>query len=557
MKKVYNYLVVMIPLMALICLSSVALAQNAWVNEIHYDNFGTDQGEFIEVVLENPGSYSLSDFEIYLYNGNNGETYDVKSLDAFSEGNPVGDFMLYYYDYPENGIQNGEPDGFALVYMGDVIAGQFLSYEGVMTATGGPASGMTSTDIGVAEPGEVGESLQLSGSGSSYTEFTWNPPAPETKGMINTGQTFGGPLPEPTNYPTDFAATSTGLSVELTWTDATGEQLPAAYLVLASTENSFITPIDGTPVPDDTDLSDGNGALNINYGVENCIFDNLEANTQYFFTIYPYTNAAANIDYKTDGDPPTTDATTADILILNYENFNDTTLGTWMQYSVTGDEQYWEAQEKYGIDNSPNAVMSGFDGTQVENEDWLISPELNILLDTYNPTLEFWSATEYEGPVLEVKLSNDYTGSGDPTTANWLDVDATLSPGDWEWTYSGAIDLSELVSEETFYLAFRYTSNTSEAASWEVDEILITAEAAIGIQEHFDHEGLKFYPNPANEIVFLDKRIGNQEIRVFDLSGRLVKEVSAEANQFSVSDLVPGIYLLYLSGNENRKLIVY
>ncbi|MDQ3502195.1 MAG: hypothetical protein M3486_01065 [Actinomycetota bacterium] len=39
-------------------------------------------------------------------------------------------------DYPSNGIQNGDPDGMALV----VVAGgvvEFLSYEGAFTAVGG------------------------------------------------------------------------------------------------------------------------------------------------------------------------------------------------------------------------------------------------------------------------------------------------------------------------------------------------------------------------------------------------------------------------------------
>jgi hypothetical protein len=38
---------------------------------------------------------------------------------------------------------------------------QFLSYEGSFTATNGPASGMTSTDIGIAESSTavVGNSL--------------------------------------------------------------------------------------------------------------------------------------------------------------------------------------------------------------------------------------------------------------------------------------------------------------------------------------------------------------------------------------------------------------
>jgi hypothetical protein len=46
-----------------------------------------------------------------------------------------------------------------------------LSYEGSFTATNGPANGMTSTDIGIAEESNaaVGSSLQLIGAGFTYS----------------------------------------------------------------------------------------------------------------------------------------------------------------------------------------------------------------------------------------------------------------------------------------------------------------------------------------------------------------------------------------------------
>ena len=51
---------------------------------------------------------------------------------------------------PSVAIQNGSPDGLALVDAGGTLR-EFLSYEGVMTALDGPAIGRTSSDINVAE----------------------------------------------------------------------------------------------------------------------------------------------------------------------------------------------------------------------------------------------------------------------------------------------------------------------------------------------------------------------------------------------------------------------
>jgi hypothetical protein len=187
MKKNYKILSLTTILSALFSLSGIA--QNAWINEIHYDDFGADTNEFIEVVLQQPENYTLSSFAIVLYNGNNGQSYDTKTLDQYSIGETVDIYTFYYFLYPLNGVQNGSPDGIALVYNDAVITGQFLSYEGAFAAVDGPASGMSSVDIGVAEAGELeGLSLQLSGEGNEYDAFTWQPPAAETIGQLNNGQ---------------------------------------------------------------------------------------------------------------------------------------------------------------------------------------------------------------------------------------------------------------------------------------------------------------------------------------------------------------------------------
>src|SRR5690606_19168316 len=43
----------------------------------------------------------------------------------------------------------------------------------------------------------VGHSLQLTGNGSSYADFTWQAPASETFGACNTGQSFGPAVDHP------------------------------------------------------------------------------------------------------------------------------------------------------------------------------------------------------------------------------------------------------------------------------------------------------------------------------------------------------------------------
>lgn len=443
-------------------------AQNAWINEIHYDNAGTDVDEMVEVVIENATSYTLSNFAVYLYNGNNGAVYRVDSLNTFTQGSTSGNFTLYYFIYPSNGIQNGAPDGVALTYQGSVVSGQFLSYEGVMTASDGPAVGQTSVDILVAQDNTtpIGQSLQLSGTGTQYSHFSWQAPAASTNGTINNNQVIGSftPDPEPSNHPTNFAASAAGLSIELTWTDAVGSQLPAGYLILASTSGTFTLPVDGTAISDDGDLSDGAGALNVNYGIESGTFSGLDGTTPYYFVIYSYTNFGTAIDYKTSPAAPQAMATTP--FVITAVDFEDQTFGSWDTLSVASDKNWY-------IDlfsGEHFAKISGYQGN-VPSDDWIISPP--IPLNNYiNEVLTFRTASNYTGPDLEVLISTNYAGSGSPGTATWAPLPATLSGGSWAWAHSGNIDLSSYSGNA--YIAFRYTSTATDAATWEVDDIVVT-----------------------------------------------------------------------------------
>lgn len=174
-----------------------------FINEIHYDNVGTDVGEAIEIA--GPAGTNLTGWRIVRYNGNNPNNGVVYTSPAANEtlsgtipdsGNGFGYVVI---NYPVSGLQNGPNDGFALVDGNDTVI-QFLSYEGVILAGNGPAAGMTSIDIGVAQENPVppiGYSLQLSGSGTVYEDFVWNDAAQETFGAVNNGQIFGTDEPPP------------------------------------------------------------------------------------------------------------------------------------------------------------------------------------------------------------------------------------------------------------------------------------------------------------------------------------------------------------------------
>lgn len=436
--------------------ASFLWAQNAWINEIHYDNFGTDEGEFIEVVIENAASYNLADFAVELYNGNNGSVYSTKTLNEFTQGSTVDNFTFFYYTYPSNGIQNGESDGMALSYQGTLISGQFLSYEGTLTAADGSAAGLTSVDIMISEPDSVGYSLQLGGSGATYDAFVWQEPLPATPGDINQNQSFSSTiLPEPSNHVTEFSVDSVkSNAIYLSWTGATGAQLPDKYLLLGvKAGNTFPPVVDGTPIADDADWSDNVAAFNLLHqdGKNTFTVTNLESETEYTFRIYPYTNAGSNIDYKTDGTVPEVTATTEAVQLFSIAQIQKTPDGqegdspldgqlVTIEGVVTGvsslsifvqdADSAWSGVNVFGSDVASQVSMGDrirvtgeveeyYDKTEITNISSLTILEQNVALpDPIVVATGELAQEKYEGVLVQVR--------------NATCTNADLDHGEWE-----------------------------------------------------------------------------------------------------------------------------
>jgi DNA/RNA endonuclease G (NUC1) len=148
-------------------LSTLATAQ-VRINEIHYDNVGVDVGEAYEI--EGPAGTDLTGITVAFYNGNGGAPYRFRTLTGTLPAT-CGARGVFSETLPTDAIQNGAPDGVALIAAdGQVI--EFLSYEGTFTASSGAAAGMVSVDIGIAQnSAPIGTSLQR-GTGNVWTSGT-------------------------------------------------------------------------------------------------------------------------------------------------------------------------------------------------------------------------------------------------------------------------------------------------------------------------------------------------------------------------------------------------
>jgi hypothetical protein len=186
-------------LLAALLLASLPLAPagatSVFINELHYDNTGSDAAEGVEIA--GPAGTSLAGWSLFFYNGADGSVYSTLALDGVLPDEQSGYGALYF---AAAGTQNG-PDGIALVD-GNAVVVQLLSYEGSFTALEGPAAGLLTTDIGVFEDGSgaAGFSMQLVGTGRAYEDFLWSASEAASYGALNAGQSIAA-VPAPGALP--------------------------------------------------------------------------------------------------------------------------------------------------------------------------------------------------------------------------------------------------------------------------------------------------------------------------------------------------------------------
>lgn len=197
----------------------------------------------------------------------------------------------------------------------------------------------------------------------------------------------------------------------------------------------------------------------------------------------------------------------------------------WGAVNVTGD-QVWSRDNTFGLGETAAANISGYSGAPFINEDWLISPSMNF--NNYeNEMLTFYSAMCYPVEItnLTVKISTDYQG-GNPNMANWATLWPVVAVGNpcWLWTFSEEIDLSRY-NGSNVRVAFVYVSNDVECETWEIDNITISGNYIVGLDDAFGSSQMAVYPNPtSDEITVMNPFEEETRFQVFNMSGICLEE---------------------------------
>ena len=368
----------------------------AWINEIHYDNKGSDQGEFVEIA--GLAGTDVSGWSLEAYNGNGGLIYKVVNLSGIiaDQENCIGTI-----DFTFSGLQNGAPDGISLVdSQGNVL--DFISYEGSFTANNGAANGMTSNDISVAESSSTkkGRSLQMGGNGASASDFTWEAPQTATKGQVNRNQTFDGCTGADTTAPaapTNLASNASDAQVILTWNANTENDLAGYDLFRSTTSGGPYTQVNGTLI------------------VDTMYIDTAVSNGTTYYYVLEAVDSTGNMSFSSNevSADPTAPVVGGDIWIneIHYDN-SSTDVGEFVEiagtagvdmsgwqiigYNGNGGTVYKTVNLSGSIPNQQNSFGTlAFDITSIQNG----APDGLALVDATGLVVEFLS---YEGVLTAV-----------------------------------------------------------------------------------------------------------------------------------------------------------
>jgi len=150
------------------------------------------------------------------------------------------------------------------------------------------------------------------------------------------------------------------------------------------------------------------------------------------------------------------------------EDFESGTPPTgWVSYQAGDANNGW--QQTVGRAHSPtHSAYHDDDNVTNSCKDWLITPVMDLSSLT-TPELTYWENVHYASYAShhDVMYSTNYSGSGDPSAATWIGINATIGTED-TWIEKGTYLLPV---NSTVYVAFYYEGDY--ASEWYIDDVIV------------------------------------------------------------------------------------
>lgn len=187
-------------------------------------------------------------------------------------------------------------------------------------------------------------------------------------------------------------------------------------------------------------------------------------------------------------------------------------------------EQHFERTVKYYLIGTTSTNENCIDSVELNFSDWMFLTIDKATGKFPTDTIELWIAAQSNWSHIKYEWSPKYMIS-DTTTKN---------PKVW--------------NDTTVFYNLIITDSLGCSVADDIFEVYVTPSATNSI----DLNNLKIFPNPTSDILNIefDKQI--EEVKLFDLEGRLIKEIKEK--RVNLSDLSDGFYILQMN-LANREII--
>jgi hypothetical protein len=222
---------------------------------------------------------------------------------------------------------------------------------------------------------------------------------------------------------------------------------------------------------------------------------------------------------------------------------------TWFEEVTDSSASIWTYYAKSNIPANAKHIAIRYTSY---NSSYLIIDKINITEAVSVNLVSVYPANDAANVAVNASLVVEFDGN---ITALDLSL-ITLFPD--LGTCTGSIQQGKFlnISHNYFEENTRYTVNVPAGSILEYNQDItwsFTTGGSSNIQELSPSE-INIYPNPAKDIIYIESSVKIEQAAIYDISGRMLKQIINPSQEINVSGLANGIYLVKVKTGQGESV---